>query len=250
MVLLKPSLHVLKEIMILLDDYIIDLKRVNQYGDESIVNDAPTTDLIRWINKYRRAVAKLTSWSWLVKSFSLTLVAGAQDIEVPTTIKKIIAINNGRGGYLLKVSIKQSLKWLTPTVGANDTNILGYFTDMGINETTGARIIRVFGKPGSAGTLTAYGTKAFADFALADIGTSKNFLPFSDEIMEQISELVSARISKFKNDQNWANYEKIAWDNLRIAMGEEQSDPSDDVTTSLPEYYLRRKAIRRNGGVC
>jgi len=35
--------------MILLDDFIIDLKRVNQYGDESVVNDSPTTDLIRWI---------------------------------------------------------------------------------------------------------------------------------------------------------------------------------------------------------
>ena len=164
-----------------------------------------------------------------------------------TDIKKIIAINNGHGGYLSKVSIKQSLKWLTPSAGSTDTNQLGFFADMGINDTTGARIIRVYGKPGSNGTLTAYGTKTFSDILLSDIGTSKNFLPFSDEIMEMISELVSARVSKFKGDQNWANYEKIAWDNLRIAMGEEQSDPSDDVTSSLPEYYLRRKAMRRNG---
>lgn len=235
--------------MLLLDDFIVDLKRVNQYGDESVTNDSPTTDLIRWINKYRKAVAKLTTWSWLIKSFNVTLVAGVQEIEISTSIKKIIAINNGNGGYLRKVTIKQSLKWLTPSTGSNDTNLLGFFTDIGINDTTGARTIKVFGKPGASGTLTAYGTKTFTDFLLSDIGTSKNFLPFSDEIMDMISELVSARISKFKNDQNWANYEKIAWDNLRIAMGEEQSDPADDVTTPPPDYYLERKAIRRNGGV-
>jgi len=236
--------------MILLDDFIIDLKRVEQYGDELITNDSPTTDLIRWINKYRRAVAKLTTWSWLVKTFNITLVSGTQDIEIDPTIKKIIAINNGHGGYLTKVSIKQSLKWLTPTTGTVDTNQLGYFADMGINDTTGVRIIRVYGKPNASGTLTAYGTKTFNDLTLTDIGTNKNFLPFPDEIMEQISDLVSARIRKLKQDINWPNYEKLAWDNLRIAMGEEQSDPSDDVTTPLPEYYLRRKALRRNGTVC
>lgn len=236
--------------MILLDDFVKDLKRVEQYGDELVTNDEPTTDIIRWINKYRRAVAKLTTWSWLLKSFNITLVAGAQDIEIDTTIKKIVAINNGRGGYLTKINLKQSLKWLTPTTGTTDTNQLGFFTDLGINETTGARIIRVFGKPNASGTLTAYGTKTFTDIALSDIGTSKNFLPFTDEIMEQISDLVSARIRKLKQDPNWPNYEKLAWGNLRIAMGEEQSDPSDDVTSALPEYYLRRKAMRRNGIVC
>ena len=92
--------------------------------------------------------------------------------------------------------------------------------------------------------------KIISDIVLADIGTSKNFLPFSDEIMEEITALVEARISKFKGDQNWAAYEKLAWANIRIAMGEEQSDPSDDVTTPLPEYYLRRKAMRRNWQVC
>lgn len=230
--------------MILLDDFIIDLKRVNQYGDELVTNDAPTLDIIRWINKFRRAVAKLTTWSWLMKSFSITLVAGEQLIEVDPTVKKIIAINDGRGGYLTKVSLKDALKWHTPSVGMNDTNILGAFSDAGINDTTGARVIKVYGKPGASGTLTAYGTKVLTDFTLADIGTSKNFLPFSDEIMEEISELISARISKFKGDANWLVYEKAAWDRLRIAMGEEQSDPSDDVTTPLPEYYLRKKLQR------
>jgi hypothetical protein len=235
--------------MLTLDDSIVDLKRTNQYGDESITSDAPTLDLIRWINKYRKAVAQLTAWSWLVKQFTLTLTANAQDIDLDSTIDKVIAVDNGRGGYLNKVSIKQALLWHTPVTGVQDTTELQAFANMGINATTGVKIVRVYGTPTSSGSLTAYGLKKFDPFTLASIGTSANFLPFPDEIMDLVLDLVSTRIDKFKGDKNWSMYEKVAWDSLRVMMGQEESDPSDDVTNPLPEYYKRRRAMRRGGMV-
>jgi hypothetical protein len=235
--------------MLLLDDFIKDLKRVNQFGDELVTNDEPTADLIRWINKYRRAVAKLTAWSWLMKSFTITVVEGTQLITIDATIKKLVAISDGRGGALKKITMQDAVKWHTPASGGTDNNCIGFFTDLGVDGTTGARIIKVYGMPGAAGTLTAYGTTTFTDFTLNSIGTSANFLPFSDEIMDMISELVSARVAKFKKDPDWAIQENIAWANLRIAMGEDQSDPIDDVTTPLPPYYRRVKAMRRGGSV-
>lgn len=235
--------------MLLLDDFIKDLKRVNQFGDELVTNDEPTADIIRWINKFRRAVAKLTAWSWLMKAFTINVVAGSQVITIDSSIKKLVAISDSRGGALKKVTMQDAVKWHTPAAGGTDNNCIGFFTDLGVDPTTGARIIKVYGMPGATGTLTAYGTTTFTDFTLASIGTNANFLPFSDEIVDMISELVSSRIQKFKQNPEWALQEKIAWDNLRIAMGEDQSDPIDDVTTPLPPYYRRVKAMRRGGSV-
>ena len=237
--------------MLLLDDFIKDLKRTNQFGDESVTNDEPTADILRWLNRYRDAVANMTAWSWIVKQFNIPLVAGIQDITIDATIRKVVAINNGNGGRLQKTSLKQAMDWYTPSDALNDNNdlILGYFIDLGVDGNTGARKLRVFGKPSSNGTLVAYGISTFPIFAAADIATPANFLPFPDSIMNMISDLISSRISKFKGDANWAAYEKVAWNNLRIAMGEEESDPSDDNVTPLPPYFQKRRIMRRGGMV-
>lgn len=232
--------------MLLLDDSIIDIKRTNQYGDEAVTNDQQTLDIIRWINKYRRAVAQIGDWSWLVKQFTLVLTSGNRDTTLDTTIDKVLAVDNGNGGYLQKVSIKQALLWHTPVAGVNDMTDIIAFANMGVDG-NGVKQIRVYGVPSSNVTFTAYGLKKFDDFTVADIGTGKNFLPFTDEIMAHVLDLVSTRIDKFKGDKNWAVYEKNAWDSLAIAKGDEESDPSDDAITPLPEYYQRRRIMRRGG---
>ena len=100
--------------MLLLDDFVVDLKRVNQFGDESITNDAPTLDIIRWINKYMKAVAVMFNWSWLFQSFSVAVVSGTQEIIINSSIKKLLAIKAPNGGRLRKISMKQALDYHTP----------------------------------------------------------------------------------------------------------------------------------------
>ena len=237
--------------MLLLDDYLKDLKRTNQFGDEATTNDATTADLLRWLNRYRLAVANMTAWSWLITPFNIVVQPNVQDIIIAANIRKIVAVNDGNGGRLQKISLKQALDWYTPAVSANnqDNLLLGYFVDMGVDPVSGGRKIRVYGKPGSSATLTAYGLMTFNALTLADIATPANFFPFPDEIMNMIADLISSRIAQFKNDPSWSTREKVANDNLRIAMGEEQSDPVDDVTTPLPEYYQKRSILRKGGWV-
>lgn len=236
--------------MLLLNDYIKDIKRTNQFGDESITNDETTADILRWINRYRLAVANMTAWSWLLTPFTVTVQPNVQDVTIAATIRKIVAITDGNGGRLKKISLKQALDWHTPAVSANatDNSLLGYFVDMGVDP-SGVRKIRVFGNPGRTAALTAYGLTTFTPFTIADIATPANFFPFPDEIMNMIADLISARIAHFKNDINWVTLEKVAWDNLRVAMGEEQSEPADDVTTTLPPYYQKRAILRKGGWV-
>lgn len=230
--------------MLLLDDFVVDLKRVNQFGDESITSDAPTLDIIRWINKYMKAVALMFNWSWLFQSFDVSVIAGTQEITINSAIKKIIAIKAPDGGRLRKISMKEALDYHTPVEDASDNNNLGWFCDFGVDRTTGAHKIQMWGKPGVTATLTAYGTSVLTPLTVASIATPANFLPFPDEIMDCVSDLVSARISKFKGSPTWANEEKFVFDTLRIRGGEEQSDPSDNSTTPLPEYYRLKNLTR------
>jgi hypothetical protein len=236
--------------MLLLDDFLKDLKRTNQFGDENVTNDETTADLLRWLNRYRLAVANMTAWSWLLTPFTIAVQPNTQDITIAANIRKIVAINDGNGGRLQKISLKQALDWYSPAVSANNTDnlLLGYFVDMGMDP-AGGRKIRVYGKPGSAANLTAYGVTTFSALTLADIATPANFFPFPDEIMNMINDLMSSRIAQFKADPTWSTQQKVAMDNLRIAMGEEQSDPVDDATTSLPAYYQKRSILRKGGWV-
>lgn len=231
--------------MLYLDDFVVDLKRVNQYGDESTTSDAPTLDIIRWTNKYMKAVALMCNWSWLFKSFTVNVVAGIQTITIDSTIRKVIAIKSPTGsGRLKKISMKMALDWNTPVIDSNDNSVLGWYSDFGVSDTTGARIIQIWGKPGVNATLTAYGTRVVVPVTVAGIATPVTFLPFPDEIMDCISDLVSARISKFKQISTWAQEEEVVMSTLRIRMGDEQSEPADDVTTPVPNYYKVKKMSR------
>ena len=232
--------------MIILNDFLIDLKRTNQYGDASVTDDAVTLDLIRWINNYKRRTANKTAWSWLLQTFDVTVVAGAQEITLDSSIRKIVAIGNDDGAYLQKVTVKEALTWNADT---SSVSVLGYYMDNGVT-TTGAKKIKVFGNPGTSATLPGYGLTKFADIVVGDLtsGTA-TFTPFPDEIMNIISDLVAARIQKAKGNPLWKQYEDAAWADMAVTMGDEQSDPADDVTTPLPPYYRRRRILRRGGQV-
>lgn len=237
--------------MILLDDFVKDLKRVNQFGDEAVTDDEPTADILRWTNNFRVDVAVKGDWSWLLKTFTVDVVSGEQTVTVDDTINRIVAI---KGAYarLKKVSVKQAMDWHTPAVQSSasaDNSLVGWYTDMGVDGTTGAKKIRVYGLPGANASLTAYGLQEVTPFTLADIAAQSNFLPFPDAVVNRIADLVSSRIQKLKGTDNWASMESLAWNNLFIMLGNEQSDPADDVTTPLPPYYRRRRAFRRNGSV-
>lgn len=231
--------------MLYLDDFIIDLKRSNQFGDESTTTDQPTLDILRWTNRFKKAIAVKFNWSWLFKSFTINLVAGTQTISIDSTIRKIIAIKSPSGaGRLLRISMKEALDWNTPVLESSDNSLLGWYSDFGIDDTTGVRKIQVWGKPGTTATLTAYGTKVITPFVVGDIATPANFLPFPDELVDALSDLVASRISKFKGSPTWAQEEKVAWDNIRLLFGEEQSDPASESTSPVPAYYKRKKLIR------
>lgn len=237
--------------MILLDDFIKDLKRTNQFGDETVTDDEPTADILRWTNRFKLGVANKGNWSWLIKTFTVPVVSGEQEITLDVTVRKVLAI---KGAYarLRKVSIKQAMDWHTPAVqsaASADNSLVGWYTELGVNETTGARKIKVYGLPGANASLTAYGTKALTPFTVADIATPANFMPLPDEVVSLVGDLVSSRIQKLKGNVNWASLEKVAWDSVLLMLGDEQSDPADDVTTPLPPYYRKRRAFRRNGSV-
>ena len=237
--------------MILLDDFVKDLKRVNQFGNEDVTDDEPTADILRWTNNFKVDVAAKGDWSWLLKTFTVDVVSGEQTITVDSTINRIVAI---KGAYarLRKVSVKQAMDWHTPAVQSSasaDNSLVGWYTDMGVDATTGAKKIRVYGLPGASASLTAYGLQAVEAFTLADIAAQSSFLPFPDAVVNRIADLVSSRIQKFKGNSDWAAQERLAWNNVLLMFGDEQSDPADDVTTPLPPYYRKRRAFRRNGSV-
>lgn len=234
--------------MILLDDFIKGIKRENQYGDETVVNDEPTLDIVRQLNYWLKRIAKKKNWSWLLKTFSVTVTANAQDITLDSTIDRVEVISDGNGKELQKITPKEAVRWHTPAQDETDSTYVGYFIDLGV-DTSGNKKIRVFGTPQGTGVLTAYGMQKVEDISIDDIGTGANLLPVPDDILALVQELVSAKIQKTKGNANWILEQKKAEDELFAMIGESESDPSATPTTKPPNLYRLKKRMRRAGKV-
>lgn len=235
--------------MYYLDDFIVGIKRTLAFGRVSITNDKATADIIRSIVRHRKRVAKRWPWDWLIKLFNVNVTAGSQNITLDADIDRIWAIGDNNSGTLRKRTIKQMLEWHTPSTSGSDTNVVGYFCHIGRDPTTGARIIRVLGRPGASAVLPAYCLKKFTVLTVADIATPANFLPFPDEVMDVVGDFVKADVERVQGAQGWEAHKQMAQEDLTDMVGDEQSDPADDVTTPLPDFIRLKRIARRAGKV-
>ena len=235
--------------MYYLDDFVVGIKRDCAFGTTSVTSDRATADIIRSLVRHCKRVAKRWPWDWLIKLFDVNVTAAAQNITLDADIDRIWGIGDNNSGRLKKVSIKQMLDWHTPASSEADTNVVGYFCHIGRDTTTGARIIRVLGNPSSAAVLPAYCLKKFTPLTVADIATPANFLPFPDEVIDVIGDFVRSDVERIQGKMTWETHKKLAQEDLTELIGDEQSDPSDDVTTPLPDYYRKKRNARRSGKV-
>ena len=235
--------------MYYLDSFVIGIKRDCNFGKISVTSDRATADIIRSIQRHRKRVGKRWPWDWLIKLFDITLTATTQNYTLNVDIDRIWGIGDNNSGRLKKVTLKRMLDWHTPSTSESDTNVVGYFCHIGRDTTTGARIIRVLGRPASGAVLPAYCLKKFTALTVADIATPANFLPFPDEVMDVVGDFVRADIERLQRKRGWETHRQMAQEDLTEMVGDEQSDPADDVTTPLPDRYISRKISRRSGKV-
>lgn len=233
--------------MITFDDFVLGVKRDCNFGKRTVTSDRATTDIVDSTNRHRKYVGNEAAWDWLIKTFTITIVADTQEYTLNVDVDHIWVISNNKGGYLRRVSLKELLRWHTPPTDQISTGVLGVFCYIGRNETTGARRIKVAGNPSASDTLTAYCLKKFDDLTVADITSKSNMLPHPDEVLRVVRLFVLSDIERIQNNQRWEPDLRTAEDALSKLVGTERSEPADDVTSPLPEYYRSTSIMRRNG---
>jgi hypothetical protein len=231
-----------------LSDFIKNVKRACNYGDEDTTSDQPTQDILQSINRRRNYISVRAVWEFLREPFDVPITTSVQDITLDSSIGRLLAIGNNEGDYLRKVSIKEMLRWHTPEAGESDTTVVGYWSPLGRNSSTGAKKIRVLGTPNAAGTFKGYGLKVMTRLTTSDISAG-NLFPWPDTLEELLHEFVCSDIERIQGKPEWRVDLQIAKKELEEAIRAEVSDPADDVTSPLPEYYRHRRVLLRAGYV-
>lgn len=221
-------------------------KRQMRHGDPAVTSDQVTEDLVRYLNLRRRRFWRKWYWDWSLDELSTAMVVGQSDYTFGATVGEIIILQiEGEDDYLTPVGMKEYFRWKKKANEGQGTPT--HYIRLGRDASKNIKV-RVWRTPSAAGTIGGFAKKRLTDYTVADIATNTGFEYFPDDVLDILKVGVESDIAEAKGNKEEAlekdrRFEKM----MKDLIPEEMVKPDEQITTPAPEFWRRRRGLRRSG---